>query len=235
MIRIAIVEDEEIYVNQLTEYLKRYQQESGEEINVTVYRDGDGITAKYRAQFDIILMDIQMKLMDGMAAAEEIRKTDSEVIIIFITNMTQYAIRGYKVDALDYVLKPVSYFAFSQRISRAIGRLRRKSRKVIMVPVKGGVLRLDAEDIYYAESQGHNIIYHTSSGDHLSSGTMKAVEEQLAPLGFSRGNKCYLINLKHVDGIRDKCAVVKGELLQLSRSRTNDFMQDLARYWGDMK
>ena len=101
MVRIAIVEDEDIYIKQLTEYMKRYQQESGEEINVTVYRDGDGIISKYKAQFDIILMDIQMKFMDGMTAAEEIRKTDSEVIIIFITNMTQYAIRGYEVDALD--------------------------------------------------------------------------------------------------------------------------------------
>lgn len=81
MVRIAIVEDEDIYIKQLTEYMKRYQQESGEEINVTVYRDGDGIISKYKAQFDIILMDIQMKFMDGMTAAEEIRKTDSEVII----------------------------------------------------------------------------------------------------------------------------------------------------------
>ena len=55
--------------------------------------------------------------MDGMSAAEEIRKMDSEVVIIFITNMAQYAIRGYAVDALDYVLKPVSYFAFSQRLN----------------------------------------------------------------------------------------------------------------------
>lgn len=235
MVRIAIVEDEDIYIKQLTEYMKRYQQESGEEINVTVYRDGDGIISKYKAQFDIILMDIQMKFMDGMTAAEEIRKTDSEVIIIFITNMTQYAIRGYEVDALDYVLKPVSYFAFSQRISRAIRKMHRKRGKVIVVPVKGGVLRLDVEDIYYVESQGHNMIYHTSSGTHLSSGTMKAVEAQLIPMGFSRGNQCYLINLRHVDGIQDKCAVVKGEMLSLSRGRTNDFMQDLVKYWGDTK
>ena len=63
----------------------------------------------YSGDFDIILMDIQMKYMDGMTAAEQIRKLDSEVIIMFITNMTQYAIRGYEVDALDYVVKPVEY------------------------------------------------------------------------------------------------------------------------------
>ena len=70
-----------------------------------------------------------MKFMDGMSAAEEIRKVDTEVVIIFITNMAQYAIRGYAVDALDYVLKPVSYFAFSQRLSRAIGRMKKTRDK----------------------------------------------------------------------------------------------------------
>lgn len=54
MIRIAIVEDEEQYVQQLTEYLQEYQKSSNEEIDITVYRDGDEITSKYKSQFDII-------------------------------------------------------------------------------------------------------------------------------------------------------------------------------------
>lgn len=138
MIRVAVVEDEEIYAHQIVEYLKRYEDEKKEELQITVYRDGDGITAEYRAQFDIIFMDIQMKFVDGMTAAEEIRKKDSEVIIIFITNMTQYAIRGYEVDALDYVLKPVHYFAFAQKLGRAIERMKKRHARHIIVPVKGG-------------------------------------------------------------------------------------------------
>lgn len=121
MIKIAIVEDEQLYAKQLHEYLRKYEKENGEAIEVTIYSDGDQIVEKYQSQYDIILMDIEMKFMDGMSAAEEIRKIDTEVVIIFITNMTQYAIRGYAVDALDYVLKPVSYFALSQRLNRAIG------------------------------------------------------------------------------------------------------------------
>ena len=89
MIRIAIVEDEETYINQFTEYLQNYQKTTNEEIDVTVYRDGDEITSKYKSQYDIILMDVQMKFVDGMTAAQEIRNVDSEVIIIFITNMSQ--------------------------------------------------------------------------------------------------------------------------------------------------
>ena len=86
MLRIAIVEDEENYISVLKGYLQRYKEESGEQIEVTVYHDGDEIAAFYRAQFDIILMDIEMKFIDGMTAAEEIRKIDSSVFIIFITN-----------------------------------------------------------------------------------------------------------------------------------------------------
>lgn len=78
-------------------------KENGEAFDITIYSDGDQIVNKYQSQYDIILMDVEMKFMDGMSAAEEIRKVDTEVVIIFITNMAQYAIRGYAVDALDYV------------------------------------------------------------------------------------------------------------------------------------
>ena len=176
-----------------------------------------------------------MKFVDGMTAAEEIRKMDSEVVIIFITNMTQYAIRGYEVDALDYVLKPVSYFAVSPKLKRAVSRIKKRSSKYITLAVKGGVIRVDLDDIYYVESAGHNLLYHMGNATHLTSGTMKSAEEQLAEYGFSRGNTCYLINLAHVDGIQDKCAVVKGERLQISRPRMNAFMRELTRYWGELK
>ena len=180
-------------------------------------------------------MDIQMKFVDGMTAAEEIRKMDSEVIIIFITNMTQYAIKGYEVEALDYILKPVSYFAFSQTLGKAIVRIKRRGEKYITIPVKGGILRMNIADIYYIESEGHNLIFHTAAEDVAAPLTMKILEEKLEGCGFSRGNKCYLINLEHVQGIKDKCALVRGEKLQLSRPRMNAFMQDLTKYWGELR
>ncbi|WP_368735807.1 LytR/AlgR family response regulator transcription factor, partial [Thomasclavelia ramosa] len=92
-----------------------------------------------------------MKFMDGMSAAEKIRKMDTEVVIIFITNMPQYAIQGYRVDALDYVLKPVSYFAFTQRIDRALTRLKKREKKYLTIAVKGGMMKLDLSEICYVE------------------------------------------------------------------------------------
>lgn len=235
MIHVAVVEDEKEYIEQITSYLRRFEEEEKEEIKITVYQDGDDITAEYRAQFDIILMDIQMKFVDGMTAAEEIRKMDSEVIIIFITNRTQYAIRGYEVDALDYVLKPVSYFAFSQKLKKAVARIKKKESRAVVLQIRGGMVRIDTDDIYFIESEGHTLIYHTVSGEYKISGSIKSIEEKYAEFGFSRGNSCYLINLSHVDKIEDKCAVVKGKRLQLSRLRFSGFVKALAGYWGNEK
>lgn len=92
-----------------------------------------------------------------LISAAEIRKLDTEVVIIFITNMAQYAIRGYAVDAMDYVLKPVSYFAFGQRLDRAIGRIKKRETHYIVVPTRGGVQKLDVSRLYYVESRGHYV------------------------------------------------------------------------------
>ncbi len=235
MIRIAIVEDEDVFVEMLKQYMEDFQRESGLHLELTIFRDGDEILRKYKSQFDIILMDIQMKFVDGMTAAAEIRKVDSEVILLFITNLAQYAIRGYEVGAFDYIVKPISYFAFSQKLAKAIGKVRKKSSRYVTLTVKGGVLRLESADIYYIESAGHNLIYHTHSGDHMGTGTMAQAEELFADMHFSRANKGYLINLEKVEGIKDKCAMVHGRNLQISRPRYDQFMKDMIDYWSEVK
>ncbi|QOY35247.1 LytR/AlgR family response regulator transcription factor [Anaerobacillus isosaccharinicus] len=234
MIRIAIVEDEIHYQEQLIEFLKKFEEDREEVIEITTYSDGDEFIGKYHAQFDIILMDVQMPLMDGMSAAEEIRKIDSEVVIIFITNMAQYAIRGYAVDALDYVLKPISYFSFSQRLNRAVERMKKREDRFITLKLKGGVTRLKVSDIYYIESQGHKLIFRTKEGEHTTTGTMKELEDELSNHHFFRGHKGYLINLEHVDGMSESCAVVQGEELPVSRMKRKGFMEALADYWGEV-
>ncbi len=233
MLKIAIVEDDINYAQQLKDYLVRYQQERGQEMEVTAYSDGDGLLEDYRSQFDVILMDVEMPFIDGMTAAREIRKVDSEVVIIFITNMAQYAIKGYAVDAMDYVLKPISYFAFSQRLERAIGRMKKRETKYIMVTTKGGTQKLDVSQLYYVESQGHSLLFHTSEGELVSTGTMQELEGKLEQLHFCRGNKGYLINLAHVDSVRDGCAIVHGTALALSRPRRNAFLEALTTYVGE--
>ncbi len=230
MIHIAIAEDEQIYTRQMKEYIGQFSEESGEQFEVTCYTDGAELVEEFKAQFDLILLDVEMPLLNGMEAAEQIRQSDSEVVIIFITNLAQYAIRGYAVDALDYVLKPVNYFVFSQKLSRAIERMKMKQNCYLTVAVKGGAVKLNTEDIFYVESQGHNLIFHTRIGEVKSRGVLKETEEILQGQHFYRCNHGYLVNLMHVDGVRDGSVLINGERLLISRPRKAEFMEVLAGY-----
>lgn len=235
MLRIAIVEDEREYMEQLKEYLIRYQQESDECFQITTFSDGDEIIENYRSQFDLILIDIEMRFMDGMATARKIRETDEEVIIIFITNMAQYAIQGYEVDALDYVLKPVSYFAFSQRLKRALSRMKNRTTKYLTIHGKTHITKIPIPELYWIESEGHRLTYITSDNRYESTvNTMKEMEGILKEEHFFRCNKCYLVNLAHVKGIEGSNVIVGNQKILISRARKSEFQKVLTNYAGEM-
>ncbi len=233
MVHIAIVEDEQSYVNQLMGYIDRFQEEYSQEIKVTVFTDGDEIAENYRADYDMILMDIQMRFMDGMTAAEKIRKLDQDVVIMFITNMTSYAVKGYEVDALDYIVKPVEYFSFSQKLLRAMERIKKREESYILIPVESGVQKIAIGEIYYVESFGHQLTYVTKKGRFVSRGVMKQAEEVLTPKGFYRNAKSYLVNMKYVEGISDGYCVIHHEKLQISRQKRKEFMEVLLNYMSE--
>jgi DNA-binding LytR/AlgR family response regulator len=233
MIRLAIVEDDEYVAGTIKSYATRYAEENGRSFDITLYRDGDQIVHDYKPSYDIILMDIQMAFMDGMTAAEHIREKDLDVIIMFITNMGEYAIRGYGVNAFDFMVKPVSYLSLARKLDRAVGKIARKEKNSIIVHAGDGVHKLDVEDIFYVESQGHRLIFHTQAGSlNIKYITMQNTEEKLAGLPFFRCNKGYLVNLEYVEAVVDGCAVVHGDRLIISRGKRNAFMEALTEFVG---
>lgn len=233
MLHIAIVEDEERYAAELEEYVRRYGEETSRQIKVTHYQDGEDLVEDYSGGFDILLMDIQMQFMDGMTAAEKIREQDQEVQIIFITNRNDYAIRGYEVDALDYVLKPVSYYIFAKKLDKALAKIETKSGYTLTINTKTGIRRIKTTELYYIESDAHNLIYHTSKGDFVTRERIRDAEKLLTDKGFFRSNKCYLVNLAHVDGIQEGCCEINGQQLLISRARRNEFMAALTSHFNE--
>ena len=232
MTRIAIVEDEAAVREQLAGYVQRYTRQYGTPFEVTEFADGMEILEDYRPQFDIIFLDVEMKHLDGMETARRIRERDGGVLIVFITNMAQYAIRGYAVGALDYVLKPVPYFAFSQQLQKALGQLEKRERHYLAVAVDGGMRRLDAAEIYYLESEGHKVHFYTEKEDFVVPGTLKNYEEKLVGRAFARCNSGYLVNLAQVSGVQQDMVQVGPYTLQISRPRRKAFMAGLADYIG---
>lgn len=232
MLRIAVVEDEQDCSEQIQGFLRQYGEEYGKQMKVSVFRDGSEILEEYQPVYDIILMDIEMPNMNGMDTAEEIRRRDTDVVLVFITNMAQYAIRGYAVDALDFVLKPVNYYTFSMKLTRAIGRVKKREGGHVLLALPGGPKRLDTRQIYFVEIQDRMLHYHTDEGEFVLRGTMQSAEKELSEYHFVRCNYWYLVNLRHVSEVRRDTAYVAGYELAVSRRNKAAFMNALTAYVG---
>lgn len=232
-IRIGVVEDDPASCQRVLDYLNRYQSKNDERFTVSVFDDGARIVEKYTPVYDILLLDIEMKEMDGMEAARRIRERDDHVVIVFITAAPQYAISGYEVRALSYLLKPVPWFAFSQELKRSIDALRRNGDDSMLIETGSGQMRLELTDIVYLESIRHTIVIHTLDGKLSINGTLKDMEAKLADHHFFRSNSCYLVNLRHVTGVADQdCVMSNGERLRVSRPRKKAFLAALADFMG---
>lgn len=151
MVHIAIVEDNPKTRTTLQAYIERYQKESQNEFSIRVFEDGAEILKDYQPVFDVIFMDIQMKQVDGMTAAEKIREQDNTTLLVFITNMIQYAVRGYSVNATDYILKPINYFTFAEHMKRIDHILERKVKNYLVLNINSGIVKIDIMDILYVE------------------------------------------------------------------------------------
>lgn len=236
MMRIAVVEDNKECADRLVEYLNRFAEEDDRQFEIVPFRDGMDLIKLYRSNWDIIFMDIEMPLLNGMDAAREIRKSDSVVTIIFVTKMAQYAIHGYEVDAMDFILKPVNYFPFSLKLRKAISHIEnRKAEEMVYLPLVGVTKRLPLKDLYYVEMMDHKLLFHTAEGVLSVSGTLKHWEETLHPFHFARCNNGYLVNLEKVTSFRKDEVIVGGDALIVSRPRRKEFFGKLSDYIGGTK
>ncbi|MDU0349509.1 LytTR family DNA-binding domain-containing protein [Actinomyces sp. MRS3W] len=231
MIRVGVVEDDARHRHVLVDYLDRFSGENNLTLKVHTFEDGAELLEDFRPVYDLLLLDIRMQGADGLATARAVRAVDSDVVIIFITSAQQYAINGYEVSALGYLLKPFPYTSFAREMNRARTVLERRDRAAITVKNGADVQRVPVGDIVYLESVGHRVDMHLLDRVISQASTLKDLEPRLAPHGFFRSNSCYIVNLKHVVGVREQDSVMStGEALRISRPRRKGFMQALTEH-----
>lgn len=231
MIRIAVVEDSRQDRETIISHIQRYGKEKGREFKVFEFENAITFLTNYKPNYDVVFIDIQMPHMNGMEAAGKLREVDSAVPIVFITNMANFAVQGYSVNAADFVVKPVTYYNFSVMLDKVMRISRSRSPEIVLKTADGAV-RLRTDDVIYIEVMGHKTIYHLDGRDIEIWDTLKSQEEKLSALGFARCNKYCIANLKHVDKISGDVLTLHGAEITITRTRKKQFMQSLVEYYG---
>lgn len=231
-LRVSVVEDDESAGEQLCSFLDKYGAMRNYRFNISVYADALDFLEEFRGNFDIIFMDIELPHLNGMEVVRRLRETDRRVIVIFVTNMAQYAVKGYEVDALDFIVKPVSFSGLTMKLDRAIERFKASRDKEIWITEGANKRRLHISEIKYVEVAHHKVIYHSTSGDFHAYDQLKNVCATLADAPFALCNRCFLVNLQYVTALEEFSVTVAGEELQISRNKKKSFLESLNDYMG---
>lgn len=234
MVRIALVDDEPEVTDQIAGYIAQYYQKIGqgpEAYKLYIYRDGRELLQRFPRHIDIIFLDIEMKDVDGMTTAAKIRKVNQNVAIIFLTRLAQMAIKGYEVNALDFMVKPADYYGFELRFAKALNYLRRfKTQKIAVTPVGQGTRFLSYSDIDYVEVFGRTLVFHTKEGDLTMNGRLKDVQTNLEGGPFAMCNRYCLVNLQYVAGVQGGKLRIGEAEIPISRGKKESFLSQLSAY-----
>jgi len=160
--KFAIIDDEKKATDLIETYITEFVTENHFEIQTRVFNNPVEFLESYTKDYDLVFLDVEMPGLNGIETAKELRHMDSNVVIMFITNMAQYAIHGYEVEAVDYVLKPLSYADFAMKVQKALRYIARNEDANVKLCTKDGMIHLSVSDIYYIEVRSHYLIYHRS-------------------------------------------------------------------------
>lgn len=234
-IKTAIVEDDEIAYQNIKALLERYTKERGVDFEIHYFSDGVHFLQDYKPEYEIVFMDIKMPQMNGLEVAKKMRQVDLRTFLIFVTDLAQYAIKGYEVDAIDFIVKPVKYEHLRQKLDRICSYLDESTNEPkIFLKAETGNVVLNSSEIRYVEIIDHRLFFHMANGETYNTyGSLNDIERQLKGSTFSRCNHCYIVNLKYVTGV-DKYTIFLGkDQLSISHPKKKLFMEDFTKYLGD--
>ncbi len=228
--KVAVVDDDKKYRAEIVKLLEPYVEPYG--IVTCEFEDGQAFVnvAKEKGQFAIALMDIEMNNVNGIEAIKEIRKLGHETIVIFITNYMSYCSDSLRLDAIQYLKKPVKKEDFDIDIKRAIEKYKR-SNSMFSIRWESKIYNVKCKDIVYIETYRHRLKIHTTDEQYDCNGNLRSVYEVLRPVGFIKTSQSYVVNMAYISKIEQTILVLNNNWrLLLSRNERRNVIRMFSCY-----
>jgi len=206
--KIAICEDEDKYADQLIKFINEWAKEKNIHVEIFTHITAEKFLYEWEdsEDYDMLFLDIKMGSITGMELAKIIRKTNKDIAIVFATNMKEYAIKGYSVDAMQYLLKPVrkeDCFACLNKVYQSD-----RINKYFIFNDLDKTFRIPHEDIIYIEKFAHNATMVTVKSEYTFRKTISQLLEELSNDLFVQCHKSYIINIRHMESLSKSSAVM---------------------------
>ena len=226
--RIAVCDDEELFRIEFKSVLDKLLINA--EYDIDTFSGGSSLYEAFlKNPFDLVFLDIEMPGIDGITLAKRLRAVSENVQIVFLTSHIEYALEGYEVNALRYLVKPVDMNKLSE-VLKYIQDKKNNSRQ-IMIKQEGEDIVIDISDVIYMESMDKNVRIVTSKSEYITRYNISDYEEELKNSGFLRIHRGYLISLSKVKKIVKNDVVMDGDIsLPVSRSNIKTLKDALYAY-----
>lgn len=230
MLEVVICDDESLFRSDLKKLLQIELDLCGEEYTITEFDSGEALLSDLNLeQFDLIFLDIEMKLLDGITTAKKLRKVNNLGEIIFVTSYPDFVFQGYEVQALNYILKPYKKEKIREVLHIALKRLDCHREKYYIIEQRNGTLKLPLSSTKYFLSERRSIIACTIQERYTFYGKLNELKESL-PEYFVRIHNRYLVNMNYIDSMEGNNVLCEKELLPVSRSLRQDVLLAFAKY-----
>lgn len=228
--RIAVCDDEEVFLIQLRNNIEKYYNSL--DLVIDTFESGEDFLKHFIKKtdcYDLIFLDIEMKELNGMQTAMNIRKINSDVLVIFLTSHVEFASDGYEADAFRFLIKPLQ----ENKLIRALGDVQKEMdrNRRILVKDNDKEIMLKHQDIVYIEAQNVNILIRTLNNSYVIRKTLSEIEYEIKGPSFFRTHRSYIVNIGFVTDHNNKCITMQtGERIVISRGKVVEFKAAMLSY-----
>lgn len=232
-ISFFIAEDSIIDRDILIGYIDNWAKNTNNIVEFTVTNKVSYMIPDEAMDCDVALLDIEIPVISGIEFAKELRKNNKNIIICFITSHSQFAINGYEVSALDYIVKPVNQTRLNKTLDKIANSLQKNIDRLIRLDASNGYYTIDTKSIMYVESDKHNCIFHMIEEEKQINIPISKIEDLLIDHDMCRIHRSYIVNLNYVASFRSQYVQISnGDSIPVGRSKMKDVQNLFLKFFG---